>query len=168
MARAGRAGVAGHGWSWKNILNSRLDSLEALVQVLMQLSMRNIVNLAMLVLIMVSIGSPCSAANSAPPAKPEEQVINIAGGVQKPGRYDWFKGMTLLDAIKAAGGLTDSSVPTIKFAITHADGTRVVYFFHPGTDTANKPPLLQIGDMVNVAITLKSPSLPTPLPKPAN
>jgi protein involved in polysaccharide export with SLBB domain len=127
------------------------------------MNMVKILKLTMLALVMFSLNARCD-----PPTKAEEPAVYVAGGVQKPGRYDWFKGMTLLDVIKAAGGLSDPSVSTVRVAITHADHTQVIYPFSPGADASKKLPLLQVGDTVYVAKTFKSPALPTPTPKPAN
>lgn len=44
-------------------------------------------------------------------------IISIVGQVEKPGRYDLKDGMTVIDAIAVAGGLTD---------IAAGDGTKVI------------------------------------------
>ncbi len=102
-----------------------------------------------------------------PAVKSDEPAVFVAGGVKKPGSYIWSKGMTLADAVKAAGGLADSSVSTTRVTITHADHTQVAYPFTPGNDAKKSPPL-QSGDRVFVAKNLKSPPVPTPSPKPGS
>jgi len=127
--------------------------------------------MAVLALTFVSSGSFSSYAGSELPAKAGEPAVYVAGGVQKPGGYDWFKGMTVLDAIKAAGGLTDLSVSVVGITITHADGTQAHYTFGPDDDAAKKLVSLNDGDTVYVAERLKlapiTPIAPQP-PKTAN
>jgi protein involved in polysaccharide export with SLBB domain len=124
--------------------------------------MAKILNLLLLALVMFPLRVRCE-----PPSKTDAPAVYVAGGVQKPGRYDWFKGMTLLDAIKAAGGLIDPSVPTVKVTINRADHTQVIYPLSPGAEPAKKSPPLRDGDTVYVAQNLKilpiTPITPQPV-----
>jgi SLBB domain len=132
--------------------------------------MVKMLNLTMLALVMFSLNARCDSPTNAegPAVKAEEPGVYVTGGVQKPNRYGWFKGMTVFDAIKAAGGLIDPSIPTVRVIITHADQTKISYQLSPGTDAAKKSPSLQAGDKVYVAIIFKPAPFPTPSPKPAN
>ncbi|HXC98795.1 MAG TPA: SLBB domain-containing protein [Verrucomicrobiae bacterium] len=125
--------------------------------------MVKMLNLAMLALVMLPLYARCD-----PSTKAEEPSVFVGGGVQKPGRYDWFKGMTVLGAIQAAGGLIDRSAATVRVTITHADQAQVVYAVGPGADTAKKPPVLQAGDRVFVPKKIKPAPVMPPPPKPAN
>lgn len=73
--------------------------------------------------------------------KAVEPYIYVGGGVVKPGCYHWFQRMTVLDAIRAAGGFTNFvSGPIL---ITHTDGTCEIWVYPPAaTDATNQPPLL--------------------------
>jgi protein involved in polysaccharide export with SLBB domain len=124
--------------------------------------MSKMLHLAMLALVMFPLHASCQ-----PPTKAQGPVVDVAGGVQKPGRYDWFKGMTVLDAIRSAGGLLDPSALTVRVAITHADHTQVVYRFSPETDPAKKQPALRDGDTVYVAQNLKISPITPIAPQPA-
>jgi protein involved in polysaccharide export with SLBB domain len=128
--------------------------------------MVKMLNLAVLALVMLPLYTRCD-----PSTKAQAPSVFVGGGVKNSGPYDWFKSMTVLDAIQAAGGLIDPSVPTVRVTITHADHTQVIYPLSPGTDATKKPPLLQAGDRVYVAKNLKTPLIPLPTPqtpKPAN
>ncbi len=70
-------------------------------------------------------------------------VVYVSGAVTHPGHYDWFDGMTVLDAIKAAGGFTDFAGPRLK--ISHADGTSI--FVDRGGDTSLP---LKTSDLISV------------------
>ena len=88
-----------------------------------------------------------SFAASSPPkgAKPQpEPYVDVTGGVHKPGRYDWTKGMTLVDAIDAAGGFTTSAARKVR--IIRFDGISVSYT----RDGTNAPPMLEAGDRIHV------------------
>jgi hypothetical protein len=132
--------------------------------------MRTVRNLTILALVVLSLNARCDPTTKAeqPTVKAEQPAVVVSGEVQKPNRYDWFKGMTVLDAIQAAGGLSDPSVTTVRVRITHADHTQVIYPFSPQADPAKKSPLLQVGDTVYVAKIIRPPPLPTTPQNPAN
>jgi hypothetical protein len=79
--------------------------------------------------------------------KPVDPYIYVDGGVHTPGRYVWFAGMTVADAIHAAGGFTDSA--TRRFTIYHHDG-RAEFLDRHLLAVTTKPPLLKAGDMISV------------------
>lgn len=92
-----------------------------------------------------------SFAASAPPKNSKRQAepyIYLEGGVRKPGRYDWIKGMTLVDAVDVAGGFKESACNRVN--ILHFDGTKE-HFDRNGT---NAPPACSAGDRISV------PSMP--------
>lgn len=53
---------------------------------------------------------------------PRVKVFYITGEVNKPGRYDYQKHMTVLDAISTAGGLKDTASEKKTRIIRHVDG----------------------------------------------
>jgi hypothetical protein len=73
--------------------------------------------------------------------KSAKPCVYVSGGVLKTGCYHWAQGMTVLDAIHAAGGFTNFvSGPIL---ITHPDGTAVTWDYPPATlDATNAPPVL--------------------------
>jgi protein involved in polysaccharide export with SLBB domain len=92
-----------------------------------------------------------SHATPVPPVtdKTVEPYIYVSGAVVAPGRYGWFKDMTVFDGIRAAGGFTTNFVRG-RIHILHVEGTQEFYT-HPGTiDDTNKPPVLRKGDHVSV------------------
>jgi len=84
---------------------------------------------------------------SAPPIS-SDQFVDVSGGVHKPGRYEWVKGMTAADAIRAAGGFTDSAGPRVK--IHHRQRADEMY----SRKSTNAPPLLDGADKLFVPIRL--------------
>jgi SLBB domain len=81
---------------------------------------------------------------SAPTPPPESKeppppFIYVGGRVNKPGKYAWTNGMTLKDAIDAAGGLDEFGGH--KMEITHLDGSENRYFLKPGWELTNNPAL---------------------------
>jgi protein involved in polysaccharide export with SLBB domain len=109
--------------------------------------MRHLIYIVMLAGVSVLCGSQGSSTASAPPKAGGRQVepyIYVSGGVHKPGRYDWTKGMTVIDAIHAAGGFTDPA--TRKVRIVHFDGASEIYT----RDDTNVPPILRAGDRISV------------------
>ena len=86
---------------------------------------------------------PSAPTNSVP--KPS---IYVDGEVQKPGRYDWFSGMTVVDAINAAGGLSRSA--SHRILIVRADGSRIVFHMDSNPNDVKKAPALYAGDVVSV------------------
>jgi protein involved in polysaccharide export with SLBB domain len=79
------------------------------------------------------------------PAKPS---IVVSGQVQKPGRYDWVPGMTVVDAIAVAGGLKQSAGHRIR--ISHDDGSLIIFHSDTFPYGVKKPPLLKAGDSVSI------------------
>ena len=64
-----------------------------------------------------------ASASTAVANSPDKPSVYVGGQVQKPGHYPWFHGMTVVDAINAAGGRTVSSGYQIQ--ISRTDGTRI-------------------------------------------
>jgi protein involved in polysaccharide export with SLBB domain len=76
---------------------------------------------------------------------------NTSDFVAKTGCYHWVQGMTVLDAIHAAGGFTNFVSGPI--FITHLDGTAVIWDCPPAAiDATNEPPVLSRNDDVYVRI----------------
>jgi len=73
--------------------------------------------------------------------------IYVDGQVQKPGRYDWFQGMTVVDAITVAGGLKQSASHRIEII---RDDSRVIFHADTFPYGVKKPPLLKAGDFISV------------------
>jgi hypothetical protein len=73
--------------------------------------------------------------------KAVKPYVYVSGGVAKTGCYPWVQGMTVLNAIHAAGGFTNFvSGPIL---ITHVDGTCEIWDYPPATiDATNEPPML--------------------------
>jgi hypothetical protein len=97
--------------------------------------------------------------------KAVEPYVYVSGRVVKTGCYHWVQGMTVLDAIHAAGGFTKTVFDAIhatggftNFAsgpiwITHVDGTAEFWVYPPATtDATNQPPVLRRNDDVYVRI----------------
>ena len=84
---------------------------------------------------------------SVPPKVETRQVepyVYVIGGVRKPGRYDWIKDMTVLDAVTVAGGFTQSAGRRVR--IVHIGGAAESY----ARGSTNAPPVLRAGDRVAV------------------
>lgn len=108
-----------------------------------------------------------SLASSDPSPKNQQAppYIYVGGAVQSPGCYGWTNGMTVLDGIRAAGGIASQTQP--KIAIYHfekflpaANGSLPVYgkaeIYNPGVIAAtNQPPKLLRGDQVVVGSNKK-------------
>src|ERR1043166_10232779 len=97
--------------------------------------MRNVITFAVLVAMTSGCGSqkariapsaPSRGASEAGPYVFTRTVgdVYVRGGVYRPGRYGWTNGMTVLDAIGAAGGVRDFATGGPG---THADRTSDVY-----------------------------------------
>ncbi len=74
--------------------------------------MRSIAILLLFVCLTGACAAPVSRNNSTATNSAEISInssVYVYGQVQKPGRYDWFSGMTVVDAITAAGGLKQSN-----------------------------------------------------------
>jgi hypothetical protein len=120
--------------------------------------MRNLITIATLIVVTAGCGSEKAYVSPAPLITPAERGgpyifvrdvgdVHVRGGVFAPGRYAWTNGMTVLDAIQAARGFTDSAVGV---KIMHMDGTSKGYNYRDIIDTDN-PPMLRNGDRVYVA-----------------
>ena len=83
--------------------------------------------------------------------KAVKPYVYVSGGVVKPGCYHWFQKMTVLDAIRAAGGFTNFvSGPIL---ITHIDNTCEIWVYPPATtDPTNQPPVLSRNNSVYARI----------------
>ena len=77
--------------------------------------------------------------------------VYVSGGVARTGWYHWVQGMTVLDAINAAGGFTNFVSGPVW--ITHVDGTAEWWVYPPSTrDATNTPTVLSQNDDVYVRI----------------
>ena len=99
------------------------------------------------------------ATNSADSSR--KPSIYVTGQVQKPGRYDWFQGMTVVDAITTAGGLKQSNGHYTR--ITRTDGTAIMFHADTFPYGVSKPPLLKAGDTVEVRKKLERPKTAEPI-----
>lgn len=71
--------------------------------------------------------------------------VYVQGEFKNPGQYAWTNGMTVMDAISAAGGFTDFADERIR--LVHLDGSSQVFKWsatHPLTNN----PVLRPGDNV--------------------
>ena len=97
--------------------------------------------------------------------KSVKPYVYVSGRVVKTGCYHWVQGMTVLDAVHAAGGFTKTVFDAIQATggftnfvsgpiwITHVDGTAEWWVYPPATvDATNKPPVLRRNDEVYVHI----------------
>jgi hypothetical protein len=134
--------------------------------------MRRALIFVAVVFVLFSGGSRVSLASSEPPVKPEAPgtpSVYVNGAVAKPGRYDWYKGMTVLDAIQAAGGLTQPGGRQINVLITRAEHSQALFFtFSPGAASLNKGPLINAGDAVYVMEKLNGSPFSPLIPKSTN
>jgi protein involved in polysaccharide export with SLBB domain len=100
------------------------------------------------IVLLAAIGGSRALANPSPPRDRRAQVepyIYVSGSIRLPGRYDWTDGMSVLDAIKMAGGFIDAAASKVR--VLHRDGT-VEHYSPKSTDP---PPLLRAGDHIGVA-----------------
>ena len=120
--------------------------------------MRNLITFAMLLVMTGACGSKKARISSSTPstgdAAAEPYVfirivgkVYVIGGVYKPGRYDWTNGMTVLDAIGAAGGFRDFATGV---RVTHTDGTSEFYRYLRIIDESLEQPVLRSGDRLSV------------------
>jgi polysaccharide export outer membrane protein len=116
--------------------------------------MRSIAILLVLFCMAVVRAGPTShdasaATNSA--VSSHKPSVYVGGNVQKPGRYDWFPGMTVVDAIQAAGGFEDST-GHLAFIMRIEGGYNIRINFDADKFPygVKQPPLLKDGDTVSV------------------
>jgi hypothetical protein len=76
-----------------------------------------------------------------------EPYYFVGGWVNKPGRYDWSARVTVVDAIKAAGGITESGGRRI--SVSHRGGNNESLDWDTLAAT-NKPPRIKKGDYIYV------------------
>src|SRR5580658_3198992 len=118
--------------------------------------MRKMIALAITALVSLSGCTSLSYTNSAPSPQAETPTIEIIGEVNKPEHYHWFRGMTVLDAIHVAGGLTQSknSKGTVAIWPRGDAGKRQVfgsvYTFREVFDFRKNPIALGEGDTISV------------------
>jgi ankyrin repeat protein len=89
--------------------------------------------------------------------KAVKPYVYVSGGVVKTGCYHWVQGMTVLDAVHAAGGFTDpgrfTNFVSGPIWITHVDDTCEFWVYPPATkDATNQPPVLKRNEDVYVHI----------------
>ena len=81
-------------------------------------------------LLVLAIGGcasdPPKLQNLAPRDQPAPPHIFVGGEFRQPGRFDWTNGLTVIDAIRLAGGFTDF-VSSRQLELRHWDGTRERY-----------------------------------------
>jgi len=87
-----------------------------------------------------------SKITSAPQVNsPDVPSVYVDGEVIVPGRYAWTNGMTLQDAVSAAGGFTDFAPRRLR--VNH-NGVSTLYRLGPGRTFTNNPPV-QAGDSIH-------------------
>lgn len=109
--------------------------------------MRQLINAAMLVTVLAWSGSYRLHAITPPPkagARHVEPCVFVRGEVRVTGRYNWIDGMTVIDAIQAAGGFTDKAGRRVR--ISRVNGISEIY----DRDDSRKPTLLKAGDRIYV------------------
>jgi len=115
--------------------------------------MRGIGILLLLVCLTVVRAAPVAhdssvATNSADSSR--KPSIYVTGQVQNPGRYDWLQGMTVVDAIQAAGGFTSTNHLVWIERIEGGHSSRIVFHSDTFPYGVRKPPMLKDGDLVSV------------------
>ena len=106
-----------------------------------------------IVLIVTAMGCVQSLhANSTAPAasKPVENYVFVENGVQKPGRYHWYAGMTVVDAIDAAGGFSDAAGRKIKIQRIDGGVNRAYLVDRDKLYISIQPPVLKPYDLISV------------------
>jgi hypothetical protein len=135
--------------------------------------MRSIGILFLLVCLTVVRAGPVSHDSSAvtnSAAGFHKPSIYIYGQVQKPGPYDWFQGMTVVDAVQAAGGFTSTNHSVEIERIEDGHGIFHHIIFNPDTfpHDMKMPPMLMLNDsdIISVPSVLPMIELPDIAPKP--
>ena len=96
----------------------------------------------------VSSGSSGTANSTNSSHKPS---IFVDGLVQKPGRYDWFSNMTVVDAIEAAGGFTNPTNHLVRITRTESGHqNRIIFDADKSLHGLDKAPSLKEGDVISV------------------
>jgi protein involved in polysaccharide export with SLBB domain len=85
-----------------------------------------------------------SKVTSAQQVTPDVPSVYVAGEVIVPGRYAWTNGMTLQDAVSAAGGFTDFAPRRLR--VNH-NGVSTLYRLGPDRTFTNNP-AVQAGDSI--------------------
>jgi len=115
--------------------------------------MRSTGILFLLVCLTVVQAGPVSHDSSAAtnsPASSNKPSVQVYGQVKKPGHYDWFSGMTVIDAIQAAGGFTSTNQLVWIQRVESGHSSRIAFHADTFPYGAKKPPLLKDGDLVSV------------------
>ncbi len=85
---------------------------------------------------------------------PELGLVSVVGQVKSPGRFNLKVGMTVIEAIAMAGGLTDIAAPNGTKVIRTQDGKKATYTIPVGSIlkgvNRNKDMLLKSGDTIVV------------------
>jgi hypothetical protein len=119
-----------------------------------KMAMAKQIVLAMSVSVILFVTNVISSAD--PVTRPNDdqvtrEYIYISGAVNQPGHYPWARGMTALDAIKTAGGLTKATAGEVIIEIWEADGTNKLWkYVALATGDSKKGPVLGKGARVNV------------------
>jgi hypothetical protein len=95
-----------------------------------------------------TIGCSSPSRNATPVANDQglkEPYVYVDGQVRVPNKFAWTNGMTLQDAVKAAGGFTDFA--SRRLQVTR-DGVKTVYRLGPSRTFSNNPPV-QPGDRIH-------------------
>jgi hypothetical protein len=90
-----------------------------------------------------------------PTPRPEPQVSSgmvaiIGHEVHRSGEYPWHSGMTTMELIKTAGGLSEFGGRSY-IRVTHSDGASEYYRYHKILKGETKDPVLQPGDRVHLS-----------------
>jgi protein involved in polysaccharide export with SLBB domain len=129
--------------------------------------MPKMIALVIAALVSLSGCTSLSYSDSAPSPQREAATINIIGEVNKPEHYAWFKGMTVLDAIDVAGGLTQSKNSKGTVLIWPKGDARKrqvfgsVYTFHEVFGSGKKPIVLDEGDTISVGHEVSRAAFPS-------
>ena len=104
----------------------------------------------------VAVSQNSSAATLSTDNASIKPSVLVGGQVQKPGRYAWFPGMTVVDALNAAGGLHRSTGHLV--LITHCDNSRILFHGDTFPYSTMKPLLVNAGDAISVQAERPSPA----------
>jgi len=97
-----------------------------------------------------TVSSDSSATTNATDSSYKPSIY-IDGQVQKPGSYAWFPGMTIVDAIQAAGGFANSTNHLVWIMrVENGHQNRVKFNADTFLYGVEKAPSLEDGDVISV------------------
>jgi hypothetical protein len=68
---------------------------------------------------------PPALKSASPREGPAPPYVFVDGNFRQPGRFDWTNGLTIIDAIRLAGGFNEFAEP--KLQLRRWDGTRELF-----------------------------------------